>query len=99
MSSLGPIPRKLQEEMLELCHGLCEYCNSNQLENNPHHIPYRSQPGSKNDPDHLVWLCIRCHAMAHRKHIGIPNEIYIAFREWYDNLPVHHLVEWRKNRL
>lgn len=97
--SLGPIPEKIRLKMYDLCGGLCEYCGSNKLENNPHHIPYRSQPGSHNDTNHLIWLCIRCHKWAHRIRNAMEDNSYQTFRQWYDQLPVHYLMRWRKNKI
>lgn len=82
--------------MYDLCGGRCEYCGSNDLDRNAHHLPYRSQPGAKNDPDHLVWLCVRDHQYAHRIRNSTDEVRYEEFRYWYDQLPVHNLSKIRE---
>lgn len=94
MSGLGPIPEEIRLKLYDLCGGVCEYCSSNDLENNPHHRPYRSQPGSSNTLRHLMWLCKRCHRWAHRRRNGYEEFQYEIFRDWYDQLP-KNLMEYR----
>lgn len=87
--SLGPIPQKVRQELYDLIDGGCEFCRSNDLENNPHHKPFRSAPGAANDIYHLVWLCRQCHRFAHNQHTT--EDDYNYFRHWYDGLDIASL--------
>ena len=86
--SLGPIPEKIRLQMYDWCGGLCEYCASPNIDSNPHHKPYRSAAGAKNDVNHLVFLCRRCHQWAHHQHTRRDDKQYKIFRSWYDNLNI-----------
>lgn len=85
---------KLRNQMYEICDWRCEYCGT--PVSDLHHIPFRSQDGSNNDPDHLIGLCRRHHDWIHRG--SSDKSAYFNFMHWYKNLPVHHLQMWREDR-
>lgn len=87
--AIGNPSEKLRLRMYDLTGGLCEYCGTDWTD--LHHNPYKSQPGAKNDVDHLLALCRRCHDWAHRKRDTKLESQYKIYREWYDNLPLHKL--------
>lgn len=85
MATLGPIKEELRMRMMDLTGNLCEYCGTHGTE--LHHKPYRSQPGSRNDVNHLLALCRKHHQMAHRIRNAGEQFQYEEFENWYDQLP------------
>ncbi len=58
-----PTPAGLRKRVLDRDEQRCRSCGS-RMDLMVHHIRFRSQ-GGRNDPDNLISLCTRCHALVH----------------------------------
>lgn len=59
--------RKLVQELLKRCHGLCEECNKppDFRGLRKHEIKMRSHGGDPTDPANCLMVCGRCHSKFH----------------------------------
>lgn len=92
--SLGPIPQKVKWRLFEMTNGLCEWCGTTAVDCD--HYPRRSQPGSKNDTNHLIALCRKHHEWSGGIRNMADEVQYQEFLKWKKQLPLHELDKIRE---